>query len=110
MAKQRKVKTVNGYGKFTSANTIEVEASDGTKTIVGFENCIIAAGSSVTKLPFIPWEDERVWADLVSLTFDGIAPIGNIFLETDVEVAQVRLVCKTGNYTSGRIIRCHTMR
>ena len=61
MAKQRKVITVHGYGKFTSANTIEVEASDGTKQTVGFENCIIAAGSSVTKLPFIPWEDERVW-------------------------------------------------
>jgi len=61
MAKQRKVTTVHGYGKFTSANTVEVEASDGTKQTVGFENCIIAAGSSVTKLPFIPWEDERVW-------------------------------------------------
>ncbi len=61
MAKQRKVTTVHGYGKFTSANTIEVEASDGSKQTVGFENCIIAAGSSVTKLPFIPWEDERVW-------------------------------------------------
>jgi len=61
MAKQRKVTTVHGYGKFTSANTIEVEAADGSRTTVGFENCIIAAGSSVTKLPFIPWEDERVW-------------------------------------------------
>jgi len=61
MAKQRKVTTVHGFGKFTSSNTIEVEAVDGTKQTVGFENCIIAAGSSVTKLPFIPWEDERVW-------------------------------------------------
>jgi len=61
MAKQRKVTTVHGFAKFTSSNTIEVEAADGTKQTVGFENCIIAAGSSVTKLPFIPWEDERVW-------------------------------------------------
>ena len=61
MAKQRKVTTIHGYGKFTSASTIEVEASDGSKKTVGFENCIIAAGSRVTKLPFIPWEDERVW-------------------------------------------------
>lgn len=72
MAKQRKVKTVNGYGKFTSANTIEVEASDGSKTIVGFENCIIAAGSSVTKLPFIPWEDERVWDSTDALELHNI--------------------------------------
>ncbi len=60
LAKQRKVEIVQGYGKFTSPNTIEVEAEDGSKTVVGFENCIIAAGSRVTKLPFIPWDDPRV--------------------------------------------------
>jgi dihydrolipoamide dehydrogenase len=37
-----------------------VEAADGKKTVVGFDNCIIAAGSRVTKLPFIPWDDPRV--------------------------------------------------
>jgi len=72
MAKQRKVKTVTGYGKFTSANTIEVEAADGSKTTVGFENCIIAAGSSVTKLPFIPWDDERVWDSTDALELHNI--------------------------------------
>ncbi len=72
MAKQRKVTIVNGYGKFTSANTIEVEAADGTKQTVGFENCIIAAGSSVTKLPFIPWEDERVWDSTDALELHNI--------------------------------------
>ena len=72
MAKQRKVTTVHGYGKFTSANTIEVEAADGTKQTVGFESCIIAAGSSVTKLPFIPWEDERVWDSTDALELHNI--------------------------------------
>ncbi len=72
MAKQRKVTTVHGYGKFTSANTIEVEAADGSKQTVGFENCIIAAGSSVTKLPFIPWEDERVWDSTDALELHNI--------------------------------------
>jgi dihydrolipoamide dehydrogenase len=60
LAKQRKVEIVHGYGKFTSPNTIEVVADDGSKSVVGFENCIIAAGSRVTKLPFIPWDDPRV--------------------------------------------------
>ncbi|VAW84897.1 Dihydrolipoamide dehydrogenase of pyruvate dehydrogenase complex [hydrothermal vent metagenome] len=60
LAKQRKVKIVHGYGKFTSANTLEVEAADGSKKNIGFQNCIIAAGSRVTKLPFIPWDDPRV--------------------------------------------------
>jgi len=59
LAKQRNVEIVHGYGKFTSANTIEVE-KDGEKTVVGFDNAIIAAGSRVTKLPFIPWDDPRV--------------------------------------------------
>ena len=60
LAKQRKVKIIHGYGKFTSANTLEVEAADGSKKSIGFQNCIIAAGSRVTKLPFIPWDDPRV--------------------------------------------------
>ncbi len=60
LAKQRKVTIVHGYGKFTSDKAIEVEAEDGTKTEITFDNCIIAAGSRVTKLPFIPWDDPRV--------------------------------------------------
>ncbi len=60
LAKQRGVAIVHGYGKFTSAHTIEVEAADKTKQTLQFEQCIIAAGSSVTKLPFIPWDDPRV--------------------------------------------------
>ena len=59
MAKMRKVKTVTGYGKFTSDKTIEVEGSDG-KTTITFDNAIIACGSSVVDLPFIPKDDPRV--------------------------------------------------
>jgi len=70
LAKQRKVQIVHGYGKFTSANTLEVESADGSKTVVGFNNAIIAAGSRVTKLPFIPWDDPRVMdsTDALALT------------------------------------------
>ncbi len=60
LAKQRKVEIIHGYGKFTSPHTIEVTAENGEKKTVRFENCIIAAGSRVTKLPFIPWNDPRV--------------------------------------------------
>ena len=58
MAKMRKVNVVNGYGKFTGANTIAVEGENGTTTVT-FDNAIIAAGSQPVNLPFIP-EDERV--------------------------------------------------
>ncbi|MGB1009864.1 MAG: dihydrolipoyl dehydrogenase [Thiolinea sp.] len=60
LAKQRKVQVVTGYGRFTSANSLETEAGDGSKQSIAFEHCIIAAGSQVTKLPFIPWYDPRV--------------------------------------------------
>jgi len=58
MAKQRKVNIVTGYGKFISPNEIEVD-NNGEKTVVKFNECIIAAGSLPVKLPFIP-EDPRV--------------------------------------------------
>ncbi|MDP2247136.1 MAG: dihydrolipoyl dehydrogenase [Nitrosomonadales bacterium] len=59
MAKQRGVKVVQGFGKFTSPNQIAVTADDGKVTIVGFENAIIAAGSQATKFPGAP-EDDRI--------------------------------------------------
>lgn len=60
LAKQRKVTIVKGFGKFTSPNSLIVTDEDGLEQTVSFDNCIIAAGSRVTKLPFIPWDDPRV--------------------------------------------------
>ncbi len=59
LAKQRKVQVITGRGEFASANTIRVETPDGVKT-VAFENCIIAAGSSVAKIPGFPYDDPRI--------------------------------------------------
>jgi hypothetical protein len=59
MAKQRKVRTVQGTGKFISPNEIEVDG-EGGKTLIRFEQCIIAAGSQAVKLPNFPWDDPRV--------------------------------------------------
>jgi len=59
LAKQRKVRVITGYGKFSSANTLTVETAEGTREI-GFKHAVIAAGSQPIKLPFIPWEDPRV--------------------------------------------------
>ncbi len=58
MAKMRKVKTVQGYGKFTGSHTLAVEHDGKTQTIE-FEHAIIAAGSRVVQLPFLP-EDDRI--------------------------------------------------
>ncbi|TDK23198.1 dihydrolipoyl dehydrogenase [Luteimonas aestuarii] len=60
MAKQRKVRVVQGVGKFVSANEIEVTGDDGKTQLLRFEQCIIAAGSQALKLPGFPWDDKRV--------------------------------------------------
>jgi dihydrolipoyl dehydrogenase len=60
LAKQRKVKVVTGYGRFASPNHLEVTTGDGSRTVVGFEQAIIATGSEAVTLPFIPHDDERV--------------------------------------------------
>ncbi|MBX3666626.1 MAG: dihydrolipoyl dehydrogenase [Burkholderiales bacterium] len=59
LAKQRKVQVVTGRGEFASANTLRVETADGVKTIA-FEHCIIAAGSSVARIPGFPYNDPRI--------------------------------------------------
>ena len=66
MAKGRKVEVVRGFGTFLDPNHVEVELTTGDgqdktgeKKVVRFKQCIIAAGSSAVRLPFIP-EDPRI--------------------------------------------------
>ena len=59
LAKQRKVEIIHGSGKFTTPHLIQVETTDGQKT-VSFEHCIIAAGSSVARIPGFPYDDPRL--------------------------------------------------
>lgn len=60
MAKQRKVRSVQGVGRFVSANELEITAADGSTQLLRFQKCIIAAGSQAVKLPNFPWDDKRV--------------------------------------------------
>ncbi|MGY8524238.1 dihydrolipoyl dehydrogenase [Paracidovorax citrulli] len=66
MAKARKVQVVRGVGTFLDPNHLEVQETSGDgkdasgkKTVIRFQNAIIAAGSQAVKLPFIP-EDPRI--------------------------------------------------
>ena len=60
MAKQRKVRTVQGVAKFVSPNELEITGSDGKTQLLRFAQCIIAAGSQPVKLPAFPWDDARI--------------------------------------------------
>ena len=59
LAKQRKVTTLQGVGKFESPNQIAVETAEGVKR-VSFDACIIAAGSRVARIPGFPYDDARL--------------------------------------------------
>jgi dihydrolipoamide dehydrogenase len=59
LAKQRKVEVVQGVGKFVSPHVVEVTGEGGKSERIKFDNCIIAAGSEVAKLPTFP-TDPRI--------------------------------------------------
>ena len=58
LAKQRKVQVVQGYAKFLGPQHVAT-VLDGKQTVIKFEQCIIAAGSSVTRIPGLP-DDPRI--------------------------------------------------
>lgn len=71
LARKRKVSVIHGTGKFISPNTIQIETIDGNKT-VSFEHCIIAAGSSVTRIPGLPYSDPRIMDSTGALNLENI--------------------------------------
>ena len=69
LAKQRKVQIVQGVASFSGPNTLIVE---GEETIqVEFESCVIAVGSRIIRLPFLP-EDPRVLDSTTALQLKDV--------------------------------------
>lgn len=71
LARQRKVEVLQGAGKFTTPNMILVKTPNGEKT-VSFDYCIVAAGSSVTRIPDIPQNDPRIMDSTDALKLEDI--------------------------------------
>jgi dihydrolipoamide dehydrogenase len=59
LSRQRKVRVLQGVGQFSGPHSLHLETGDAVETIA-FEHAVIAAGSSVVRLPGFPWEDPRV--------------------------------------------------
>jgi len=59
MAKQRQVTVIQGVGEFTTPHQIKVTKANGQTETIGFEHCIIAAGSQSTKFPGVK-DDPRI--------------------------------------------------
>ena len=68
MAKQRKVRVIQGTGRFVSSHELEVTGTDGATQLLRFEQAIIAAGSQAVKLPMFPWDDPRIMDSTDALT------------------------------------------
>jgi dihydrolipoamide dehydrogenase len=68
---QRKITLVQGTGRFLSDHSIEVQNSDGNKTVT-FDNAIIAAGSYPAKIPAFPNDDPRLWDSTDALNLKQI--------------------------------------
>ncbi|OBH91019.1 dihydrolipoyl dehydrogenase [Mycobacterium sp. E2733] len=51
LMKKNKITEINGYGRFTDANTLSVDLNDGGTETVTFDNAIIATGSSTRLVP-----------------------------------------------------------
>jgi dihydrolipoamide dehydrogenase len=72
LAKQRKVQVVHGFGTFVDSHTLSVTDKEGVVKRIRFEQAIIAAGSRVIKLPFIPHDDPRIWDSTDALNLQKI--------------------------------------
>ncbi|MCZ6726289.1 MAG: dihydrolipoyl dehydrogenase [Acidobacteria bacterium] len=59
LAKRRNIEVVQGEGRLTGQRTLAVEGETGSRTIA-FEQAILAAGSRVSRIPGIPYDDSRV--------------------------------------------------
>ena len=66
LAKRRKVEVVQGEGRLTGPNELEVTTESGTERVT-FDHAILAAGSRVVEIPGIPYDDPRVMSSTGAL-------------------------------------------
>ena len=70
LAKQRKVQVVQGVGKFIAPHHLAVEQG-GKKSVIRFQQCIIAAGSQAAKIPGFP-DDPRILDSTSALELEDL--------------------------------------
>lgn len=60
ISKLRKIEYIKGYAKFINSGAVEVTDEKNSKTIIEFDNAIIAAGSHPTVIPSFDIKSERI--------------------------------------------------
>jgi len=71
LAKQRRVDVLRGFARFISPHRVELRVPEGTTRVIGFEHCIIAAGSEPARIPGLP-TDPRVMDSTAALDLKDI--------------------------------------
>ncbi|MGV0850549.1 dihydrolipoyl dehydrogenase [Mycolicibacterium phlei] len=87
LMKKNKITEIHGYGRFSDANTLEVELNEGGSQTVTFDNAIIATGSSTRLVPgtslsenVVTYEKQILSRDLPgSIIIAGAGAIGMEF-------------------------------
>ena len=87
LMKKNKITEINGYGRFTDANTVSVDLNDGGSETVTFDNAIIATGSSTRLVPgtslstnVVTYEEQILSRELPeSIVIAGAGAIGMEF-------------------------------
>jgi dihydrolipoamide dehydrogenase len=73
LAKQRRVRVLAGEGRLVAPHRLELRDANGGTRVIGFEHCIIAAGSEPVRLPGLP-ADPRVIDSTGALELADIPP------------------------------------
>ena len=71
LAKQRKVDVMRGFARFISPHRVELHALEGGTRVIGFEHCVIAAGSEPARIPGLP-PDPRVMDSSAALELKDV--------------------------------------
>jgi len=71
LARQRKVTVLRATARFVSPHRVELVDAEGARRIIGFEQCIVAAGSEPARIPGLP-DDPRVVDSTGALDLAGI--------------------------------------
>ena len=67
LSKRRKINYIRGTAKFKDKNTLEVDAHEGDKKELKFENALIATGARANALPGTDFDHERIMSSRSAL-------------------------------------------
>jgi dihydrolipoamide dehydrogenase len=69
--KKNKIEWVRGFGRLASPDTVEVEGSEGKRTLKG-KHVLLATGSVPVELPFLRFDHERIVDSTGALAFSEV--------------------------------------